>query len=275
LIWVLSRDMVKTKLETLGNLSGKKVGWIRSDLTIKKSNWLSRLIWTVVAKHFSWMRKYYYCVDLNQSHSILVQIGNQLPKKDSYQTIFQKAVKKFNQVAPKHRIISAEFGKMGRTSDWTEELGPKYTKKDVFAFLKEHGKKLTELFFSPYHGGWQGSIKCFEKITDSELDKILEYCPNLKKLWIRHNELGDNPLSVISSKLRHLENLAILSSDEVKDRDLEYLNGMCSLKHLNLHGCDKITKEGLLQLKEKLPELKIFGLEPYGFFEIKALKAKK
>jgi len=85
-IW--PEEAVKSKLQKIGNLKGKKVAWIQSDLSVKKSNWLTRVIWSVVAKHFTWMRKHFYGVDLNQSRSLLEQIGKQLPDNTKIKNLY-------------------------------------------------------------------------------------------------------------------------------------------------------------------------------------------
>jgi len=99
-----SEEAVKSKLQKIGKLNGKRVAWIQSDLSVKKSNWLTRVIWSVVAKHFSWMRKHFYGVDLNQSRSLLVQLGNQIQNNPNIKDLYHQAVGKFNQIAPGHKV---------------------------------------------------------------------------------------------------------------------------------------------------------------------------
>ncbi len=97
-----SAEVVESKLQAIGNLNVKKVAWIRSDLSVKKSNWFTRLIWTVVAKHFSWMRKFFFGVNLKRSRSLLLQIGKQIPDNPNIKEIYQQVIGKFIQIAPRH-----------------------------------------------------------------------------------------------------------------------------------------------------------------------------
>jgi len=101
---VWSEETVKSKLQKIGALNGKKVAWIQSDLGIEKSTWLTRVIWSVVAKHFSWMRKNFFGVDLQQSRSLLEQIGNQIQDNPNIKDLYQQAVDEFNQIAPRHKL---------------------------------------------------------------------------------------------------------------------------------------------------------------------------
>jgi len=103
-----SEDVIHSKLIAMGNLEGKKVAWIGSDLKLTKSNWFSRLVWTVFAKHFSWMRKYFYGVDLEKSRSNLEKIGHQLKNNQDLLSLFKQAVSTFNKIAPHHKVSIAE-----------------------------------------------------------------------------------------------------------------------------------------------------------------------
>lgn len=119
-------DEVNNKLEGIAALNGKKnVAWIRSDLSTKESNWLSRLIWSVVAKHFSGMRERYYNVDLEKSRILLEKIGENIDTENTAMVdLFNKAVSSFNEIAPKHTANSVEnpIKKLGIKTK--EELEP-------------------------------------------------------------------------------------------------------------------------------------------------------
>lgn len=101
-IW--SKEVIQSKLEQIGKLEGKKIAWIRSDLSLKKSNWLSRIIWTLVVKHFTIMRRAFYDVDLEQSRCIFDQLLPQIKNSEDQELIilFNHAVKKFNSIAGQH-----------------------------------------------------------------------------------------------------------------------------------------------------------------------------
>jgi len=99
-----SENKVKSKLQKIGNLKGKKVAWIQANLSVKKSTWLTRVIWSVVAKHFSWMRKYFFSVNLQQSRSLLLQIGEEIQDNPNITKLYHQAVGKFNKIAPRHKL---------------------------------------------------------------------------------------------------------------------------------------------------------------------------
>lgn len=100
IVW--TEDSVKMKLESLGNLSGKKVAWIQSDLNLKKSCWLTRLIWSLIAKHFAWMRRYFYGVNLKVSSSLLQQLSTQITTNADLVELYNHAISKFKTITPKH-----------------------------------------------------------------------------------------------------------------------------------------------------------------------------
>ncbi|MFI5344382.1 MAG: hypothetical protein ACHQUC_09200 [Chlamydiales bacterium] len=99
-----SKEDVQSKLKQIGKLEGKQVAWIRSDLSLKKSSWFSRMMWTEVAKHFTTMRRAFYDVDLEQSRFIFDQLHLQIKNSEDQELIilFNNAVKKFNSIAVQH-----------------------------------------------------------------------------------------------------------------------------------------------------------------------------
>lgn len=101
-----SKQDVEKKLEALGQLAGKEVSWIRSDLSTVNSSSISRWIWTFVAKHFTWLRERIYGVNLEKSKSALQQIGEQISKDDAdFIKLYNLAIEKFNAIAPRHNIV--------------------------------------------------------------------------------------------------------------------------------------------------------------------------
>lgn len=97
-----------TKSELTNRLKGliahqKKRGWIRADLSVSRSNCLTRLVWHLVAKHFDWMRKLLYKVDLKQSSAILSQLNSQILQANHSDLchLFSQAVHQYNQISNK------------------------------------------------------------------------------------------------------------------------------------------------------------------------------
>lgn len=99
---LLSKEAVSERLTALGRLESKKIAWIRSDLTLSSSNWLERLIWSIAAKFFSWMRTAFYGIDLEESRSCLLQIGIQIRGDAKLSRLFLKSISKFTEIAPGH-----------------------------------------------------------------------------------------------------------------------------------------------------------------------------
>lgn len=101
--------------ETLDSLrsANKKMTWIRGDLSTSKSSVIGRAFW-VIAKHFDWMRKLFYSVDLEESKKILISLKPQVQKNPTMSALFKAAVDNFNQIAPNHRVI---FGNNPRVEE--------------------------------------------------------------------------------------------------------------------------------------------------------------
>ena len=101
---VWSESKVEKKLLGLVNAQ-KKVSWIQGNLSTSKSGFFGRLFWCV-AKHFNWMRRLFYSVDLEKSKALLLQLQPQVYKQKNQNLlkIFKQAVANFNQIAPKHLI---------------------------------------------------------------------------------------------------------------------------------------------------------------------------
>jgi hypothetical protein len=99
--WDLST--VQTKLTQLKDVQ-KNAAWICSDLTIVKSNSFERWIWTIVAKYFTFLRKFVFHVDLEQSKNILSQLKIEIQDSQDRKLIklFDKALSNFNAIAPKY-----------------------------------------------------------------------------------------------------------------------------------------------------------------------------
>lgn len=103
----VSWDTLKLK-QRLTNLKNAKkdVVWIRTDLRTKRSSGFSRLFWQVIGKHFNWIRKAFYKIDLENTKGILNELKGQV-KQVNDQTLtqlFNEAVLNFNTVAPNHSV---------------------------------------------------------------------------------------------------------------------------------------------------------------------------
>src|SRR5215510_1914387 len=99
-----SKKQLSNTLRSLASAK-KEVVWIRSDLTTSESNWFTRVIWTYIAKHFDWMRRNLYNVDLEKSREILGKLLEQLPNNAKLIDLYNKAALNFNnEIAPNHKI---------------------------------------------------------------------------------------------------------------------------------------------------------------------------
>lgn len=102
----LITDTIEAKLINLGSLEGRKSAWIRSDLEVVKSNCVSRIFWTLFAKHFEWARKLFFCIDLEESKRQLDKIRlSIIPLNDKkLESLYEVAAAKFNLIASNHRV---------------------------------------------------------------------------------------------------------------------------------------------------------------------------
>lgn len=94
---------VRQRLETLAQLPNKAAGWVTKDLTITQSSWISRIFWAVV-KPFKCLREIFYSVNLEQSQATLESIKPHLSYARNLIPLFNRAVAKFNQIAPHHAV---------------------------------------------------------------------------------------------------------------------------------------------------------------------------
>lgn len=85
----------------------KNPGWITSDLKVVPSSALGRLFW-IVARHFECLQKLFYGLNLRETkealNAIRVNIQKINPTYKSYDRVFNlfnKAVQRFNELAPK------------------------------------------------------------------------------------------------------------------------------------------------------------------------------
>ena len=85
--------------------SDKKTCWIHYDLQTVKSSLLERIFWSV-AKHFDFLRKFFYHIDLDCSKSLLEQLQPQVIASGEacLMRLFKKALDGFNSIAQHHAV---------------------------------------------------------------------------------------------------------------------------------------------------------------------------
>lgn len=108
--WAKVSSSINTKLDekrvekTLERLvKADKTTWIRSDLTLRQSGLIGRIIW-FIAKHFNCLRSWLFGIDLKESQERLVEIGLKIiydRKGTSYgkfKDLYEQAVKNYESV---------------------------------------------------------------------------------------------------------------------------------------------------------------------------------
>jgi hypothetical protein len=101
---VWNEATLRARLFALKNLNHKSAGWIGRDLVIHPSSWLSRLFWTLVAKHFHFLREAFYGVNLKQSQNILFQLEGQISKKHDLRDLLAGAMASFDRTAKGYQV---------------------------------------------------------------------------------------------------------------------------------------------------------------------------
>lgn len=91
--WQASNVLIK--LEQLGT-ANKRFEWIHSDLSVSKSGFWSRLFFPLI--------KWFLDIDLEQSRSLLCQLGPQINTStdDRLKSAYKSAITKFSEIAPHH-----------------------------------------------------------------------------------------------------------------------------------------------------------------------------
>ncbi|MDR3624708.1 MAG: hypothetical protein P4L16_06170 [Chlamydiales bacterium] len=99
-------DVVKLKLQGLKE-ARKDNCWITHDLTTRSNSLMSRLCWLLI-KHFDFLRRYFYNINLETSRYTLLDIGAHVLTQDAeIIQLFCSAVNNFNSIAPKHTVSLA------------------------------------------------------------------------------------------------------------------------------------------------------------------------
>ncbi len=242
-----SRTEVESKLETIGGLKEKSSAWLRWDLSVAPSNVLTRLIWTVAAKFFAWMRMAFFQVDLEKSRSILTQIDAQIPENTPLRTKFNRAILSFNRIAKSHMVNTKELDKVAAINKnpqkTMQDLGFK-TIAEALQFTKVFGKELTALNLS------------YKKIENRHIQELIADCPNLERLFLNGAKIDHEAIRHIP-KLKELKTLSFSLCSNVSDLCLREIGKLEKLERLVLYGCLQITSKGLEHLKghQKLESL--------------------
>lgn len=105
---VWSEEKLEKKLDGLFKAE-KKSTWIHRNLKTVKSGFFGRIFWGF-AKHFDWMRRRFYDIDLERSKTVLQQLQPQVAKGSNahLKELFNQAVANFNSIAPHHWVVLGE-----------------------------------------------------------------------------------------------------------------------------------------------------------------------
>ena len=114
---VWSEEKLEKKLQGLSK-ADKKSTWIHRNLNTEKSGYFGRLFWGV-AKHFDWMRRTFYDIDLNRAKIILLQLQPQIAKgtNEHLKELFNHAIASFNSVAPHYWVVYGETPTAGPSAE--------------------------------------------------------------------------------------------------------------------------------------------------------------
>jgi hypothetical protein len=230
------------KLEKIGKLKGKDVAWIRSDLKVTPSNWFSRVIWTVVAKYFTWVREFFFHVNLHTSRAVLKQLEVQINGNDKLKKLFFKAVSRFNSIAPRHAFITGDMQIIQVINTQPAKNLKDYgfnTVQQVLHFTQLYGREITSLDLSAFS---------FSNLENKHLEKLIQNCPKLLHLFIRGSKIDDDGLKFVKG-LRYLQTLSLINCIKISNIGLFHFRDLPRLKKLCLYGGFKINYQGLQNLK--------------------------
>jgi hypothetical protein len=243
-----NKNEVKEKLVRLGKLNGKQAGWIRFDLNVCASNWLTRLVWNFAIKYFNWMRKLIFNVDLEQTRSVLIDLGLQINNNSRLHQLYCRALEKFHTIAPNHVC------KALNPNELIIHINEKCIPLDrvglspggIRILLTNHGHLLK--FFK---------LRSHNTITDFDspeyIVQLLKYCPNIRFLSIQSQIYTDELICEIK-KYNELLSLCISSAyaNGVTSTDIDkILSSLKNLTHLKIENA-QITHipTALMELKD-------------------------
>lgn len=124
-------------------------------------------------------------------------------------------------------------------------------KDELFSYLMKKGNSIKEL-----------NLEQFLPLFDSDLEKIVIFCPFLKKLSLKGASIID--LKHLE-RLRSLEDLDLSNCEFITKEGVHHFEKLTQLKHLNLYGCD-IKEEDVSYLENSHPSLEYIIL--YGCVEM-------
>uniref|UniRef100_A0A0R3T0Q9 F-box/LRR-repeat protein 20 n=1 Tax=Rodentolepis nana TaxID=102285 RepID=A0A0R3T0Q9_RODNA len=100
------------------------------------------------------------------------------------------------------------------------------------------------------------------QVTDSTLIQLATYCPRLNTLVLSHcDQITDEGISRLVEGLcgpQQLQRLAMDNCPLLTDSSLTMLGSVCqNLCQVDLYDCQLITRQGIENLKQQNPRLKI------------------
>lgn len=239
------------KLEHLAN-AGKSTTWIRRNLTIVKSSFIGRLLWCI-AKHFDWMRRLFYDIDLERSKALLKELQPQVYSKGNarLQKLFEKAVGNFNHIAPRHavRLPQRQPENCVAESSLDEQEANKQISEfqsydEILKFAGKHGEKVSSL-----------DLKFKKNLTDDHLEQVIKRCPNLKELFIGSMKITDSAMDSIRKACPSLETLELNRCYKLSNYAFE---DIAQFKSLNTFGSVTLAifQNKALPILQKQPRCK-------------------
>ena len=97
----------------------------------------------------------------------------------------------------------------------------------------------------------------FSDVTDENLNKLIENCPNLHTLFVQSDKIKEMPFE----KLTALQGLDLVVCTQLSgDKLIEALGKLTALQSLNLGGCTQLSGDKLIEALGKLTALQSLNL---------------
>ena len=95
----------------------------------------------------------------------------------------------------------------------------------------------------------------FKDITDEDVKKLIENCPDLERLFIKDCKISDKSITALAQSKLRLTNLNLAECNKITDASITALaESKLPLTNLNLNSCNEITNASISALAEsKLP----------------------
>ncbi len=108
---------VEKKLQSLAGADRKKQ-WIQRDITVTPSSGPGRFLWVFV-KNIPFLRDVFFKINLNQTSTVLQELGDQIKKRHQTQAgdpkdlslLFNNAIEHFNALFPHHQLKKLDASK--------------------------------------------------------------------------------------------------------------------------------------------------------------------